>query len=93
MAIRLNGGTPQKTNNFITFFNSDSPAIGAIEGQTATDAFATLKAAYLKKGISIASKPGLNKLLTDATYQAEVIRKSQATYRASYQAILEKSKQ
>lgn len=58
-----------------------------------TDAFATLKAAYIKKGISIASNPGLNKLLTDATYQAEVIRKSQATYRASYQAILEKSKQ
>lgn len=56
------------------------------------DAIANLKDTFAKQGLSLKDSPGLNKLFTDAPYQAEVIRKYQARYRASYQAILKRSK-
>ena len=56
------------------------------------DAIASLKDAYAKQGISFKANPGLNRLFTDASFQAEVVRKSQDKYKASYQSILEKSR-
>jgi hypothetical protein len=55
-------------------------------------AISDLKSAYAKQGISLDANPGLKRLFTDASFQAEVIRKSQETYKASYQSIVEKSR-
>ena len=57
-----------------------------------TSAIADLKSAYAKQGVSLDANPSLKRLFTDASFQAEVIRKSQATYKASYQSIVEKSR-
>lgn len=58
-----------------------------------TNAISDLKASYTKQGIAYKNNPGLNRLFTDLAFQAQVIRKAQATYKASYQTILERSSQ
>jgi hypothetical protein len=63
-----------------------------ISKEMVEEAIANLKASYVRQGLSFKDHPGLNKLFTDASFQAEVIRKSQATYKASYQTMLEKSR-
>ena len=63
-----------------------------LSNQVMADAIANLKDAYAKQGISFKANPGLNRLFTDASFQAEVIRKSQEKYKASYQTILERSR-
>ncbi|MEN8121222.1 MAG: hypothetical protein ABFS35_12780 [Bacteroidota bacterium] len=35
IAIKVNAGTPDNSNNFITFFNNSNGAVGRIEGETA----------------------------------------------------------
>jgi hypothetical protein len=57
------------------------------------NAISDLKATYAKQGLSYKNNPGLTRLFTDMAFQAEVIRKAQATYKASYQTILERSRQ
>jgi hypothetical protein len=57
------------------------------------NAISDLKASYAKQGISYKNNPGLNRLFTDLAFQAQVIRKAQTTYKASYQTILERSSQ
>ena len=37
IAIKLNAGTPDNSNNFVTFFNSSGNAVGRIEGQTSAE--------------------------------------------------------
>ncbi len=37
IAIRLNAGTPNNSNNFITFFNGSGNAVGRIEGETTSE--------------------------------------------------------
>ena len=37
IAIKLNAGTPNNDNNFVTFFNGSGAAVGAIEGETLTE--------------------------------------------------------
>lgn len=56
------------------------------------DAIRHLKNEYTTHGISFKDHPGLNKLFTDATYRAEVIKKAQERYRISYQKSLRGSK-
>ena len=41
IAVKLNAGTPNNSNNFITFFNSSGAAIGRIEGETILEAVTT----------------------------------------------------
>jgi len=41
IAIKLNAGTPNNSNNFITFFNSSGGAVGRIEGETILEAVTT----------------------------------------------------
>lgn len=41
IAIKVNAGTPNNSNNFITFFDSGNSAIGRIEGETAGEATST----------------------------------------------------
>jgi hypothetical protein len=41
VAIKLNAGTPDNDNNFITFFDSGNTAIGRIEGETSGEATST----------------------------------------------------
>jgi hypothetical protein len=41
LAIKLNAGTPNNDNNFITFFNSSGSAVGRIEGETSGEATST----------------------------------------------------
>ena len=41
VAIKLNAGTPNNSNNFITFFNSSGGAVGRIEGETILEAVTT----------------------------------------------------
>ena len=41
IAIKVNPGTPDNGNNFITFFDSGNSAIGRIEGETAAEATTT----------------------------------------------------
>jgi hypothetical protein len=38
IAIKLTAGTPDNTNNFVTFFNSAGSAVGRIEGETTGEA-------------------------------------------------------
>jgi hypothetical protein len=38
VAIKLTAGTPNNSNNFITFFNSGGGAVGRIEGETTSEA-------------------------------------------------------
>jgi cytoskeletal protein CcmA (bactofilin family) len=38
IAIKLTAGTPDNSNNFITFFNSSGGAVGRIEGETTSEA-------------------------------------------------------
>ena len=38
IAIKLNPGTPNNSNNFITFFNGNGSAVGRIEGETTSEA-------------------------------------------------------
>ncbi|MDO7884024.1 hypothetical protein [Hymenobacter cheonanensis] len=58
-----------------------------------TDAIAYLKDSFAKQGLSLKNNPGLTRLFTDTSYQAEVIHKYQARYKASYQDVLTRSKQ
>ncbi len=41
IAIKANAGTPNNSNNFITFFDSGNSAIGRIEGETTLEAVTT----------------------------------------------------
>ena len=41
IAVKLTAGTPNNSNNFITFFNSSGGAVGRIEGETAGEATTT----------------------------------------------------
>jgi len=54
-----------------------------LSSEVMTDAIANLKSAYVKQGISFEANPGLKRLFTDASFQAEVVRKSQEKYKAS----------
>ena len=56
------------------------------------DAILTLENAYIERGINYKAHPGLNKLFTDASFRAEIIKKAQDNYKNSYQFILEKAK-
>ncbi|WP_309640765.1 hypothetical protein [Flavobacterium sp.] len=47
---------------------------------------------YQQQGLVIANHPGLNKLFNDASYRAQIIKKSQDTYKVSYQKILESAR-
>jgi len=62
-----------------------------LSNEVMANAIADLKATYAKQGISYKNHPGLNRLFTDMAFQTGVVRKAQATYKASYQGILEKS--
>ncbi|WP_375436316.1 hypothetical protein [uncultured Hymenobacter sp.] len=64
-----------------------------LSNEVVADAIANLKDAYAKQGISVETHPSLNRLFTDASFQAEVIRKSQETYKASYKSILARSRE
>ena len=63
-----------------------------LSNEVMEEAIQNLKLTYEKQGITIKNHPGLNKLFTDASFKAEVIRKSQEKYRLSYQSILETAK-
>ncbi len=52
------------------------------------DAMIYLESEYKRRGINTTSHPGLHKLLTDMDFQAEVIHKTQETYKATYQNII-----
>ena len=52
------------------------------------EALAFLETEYKRRGINTASHPGLHKLLTDMEFQAEVIQKTQDTYKATYQNLI-----
>lgn len=41
IAIKVNAGTPDNSNNFITFFDSGNSAIGRVEGETSGEATST----------------------------------------------------
>ena len=41
IAVRLTAGTPNNSNNFITFFNNSGSAVGRIEGETTGEATST----------------------------------------------------
>ena len=56
------------------------------------DAILHLEKEFRNQGINIKDHLGLNKLITDATYKAAVIKKAQERYKISYQSILEASK-
>ena len=53
------------------------------------DAMLYLENEYKVRGINIEDHPGLNKLFTDATYRAEIIKKTQEKYKITYQKYLE----
>jgi hypothetical protein len=105
--IALEGGKPS-TPSAAVAANTPAPTATAMEmnryelmaknmpaelsNEVMTSAIADLKSAYARQGVSVDANPGLKRLFTDPSFQAEVIRKSQATYRASYQAIVEKSR-
>jgi len=44
---------------------------------------------YRERGIDIASHPGLDKLLNDSAFRAEIILKTKASYKATYQSYLQ----
>ena len=52
------------------------------------DAMIYLESEYKRRGINTASHPGLLKLLTDMEFQAEVIHRTQETYKATYQNLI-----
>ena len=52
------------------------------------EAMVYLETEYKRRGINTTSHPGLHKLLTDMEFQAEVIRKTQETYKSTYQNLI-----
>lgn len=84
------GTQPAKEQTKYEILAQNMPA--ELSNEVMTDAIANLKEVYTKQGISFKDHPGLNKLFTDASFQAEVIRKAQQKYKASYQTILENTK-
>ncbi len=63
-----------------------------LSSEVMEDAIQKLEITYKQQGIDIKNNPGLNKLFTDPVFKADVIRKSQEKYKASYQSILAASK-
>ncbi len=57
-----------------------------------TEAIEYLKEQYAAQGVNFADHIGLNKLFTDLTYQAEIIKKTQDKYKLSHQKILDTNK-
>ncbi|MDO5972095.1 hypothetical protein Q4Q35_20030 [Flavivirga aquimarina] len=64
IAVRLTAGTPNNSNNFITFFDNGGNAVGRIEGETAAEAASDpefiyeesiLVAEEVKAGVNVAS--------------------------------------
>ncbi len=62
VAIKLNPGTPNNSNNFVTFFNGSGGAVGRIEGETLGEATSTpefifdesiLVAEEIEKGVAL----------------------------------------
>ena len=53
------------------------------------EAMQLIEERYKAKGLNIADHPGLNKLLNDASFRAETIRKTKETYKATYQSYLQ----
>jgi hypothetical protein len=49
------------------------------------EAIAFLESEYKRRGINIASHPGLHKLFTDMDFQAEIIQQAKESYKATYQ--------
>jgi glutathione peroxidase-family protein len=47
-----------------------------------------LEKSFKDRGLILKDHPGLNRLFTDAAYQAEIIKKTQENYKISYQNIL-----
>ena len=90
VAAELVKAAPAKELNRYELLVKNMPA--DLSSEVMTDAIANLKLAYVKQGISFEANPGLKRLFTDASFQTEVVRKSQEKYKASYQTILERSR-
>ena len=63
-----------------------------LTNETMEEAMLYLQNSYKNQKINVKNHPGLYRLFTDATFKAEVIKKSQEKYRISYQSILESVK-
>jgi hypothetical protein len=63
-----------------------------LSAQVMDEAMQYLANMYKQQGLKIADHPGLNKLFNDASYRAQIIKKSQDSYKVSYQKILEAAK-
>jgi hypothetical protein len=105
--VLLEGGTPAKPTTAPIAAEPTKPAPSKelsryelltksmpaeLSNKVMADAIANLKTSYAQRGLTFEDHPGLKRLFTDAAFQAEVIRKSQATYKASYQSMLERSR-
>lgn len=53
------------------------------------EAMQLIEERYKAKGLNIADHPGLDKLLNDSAFRAETIRKTKASYKATYQSYLQ----
>jgi len=82
--------TPEKELTRDEMLTKNMPA--ELNDKVLVDAIATLKDSYVKQGISLEAYPDLNKLFSDATFQAEFIQKAQERYKTSYQTILARSR-
>jgi len=63
-----------------------------LSNEVMEEAMQSIEDQYKAKGLNIADHPGLNKLLNDASFRAETIRKTQESYKATYQSYLQKVK-
>ncbi|MES2747983.1 MAG: hypothetical protein V4648_06375 [Bacteroidota bacterium] len=74
--------TPEKLPTRNELLAANMPA--ELNDQVMEEAFVYLENSYKNQGIDITKQPVLNKLFTDASYKAEIIKKTQEKYKLLY---------